>query len=95
MIARQCEEAAALFITKQFSGIIKALDASLLVKINMVLIPAVNDQHMLKLARQLKELGAKIMNIMPLIHSGKMKNLQTLTCDELRKAKQDCEEIIP
>ena len=89
------EEAAALIITKQFSGIRKALDAGLPVKVNSVLIPGVNDQHMTELALRLRETGVSLMNIMPLIPSGKMKNLRAPTCNELRKARQDCEEIIP
>jgi len=89
------EEAAALLITKQFSGIKKALDAGLSLKINTVLIPGVNDQHMAKLALHLREVGIRLMNIMPLIPSGKMKNNRAPTCDELRKIRQDCEKIIP
>ena len=91
----QGEEAATLLITKQFSGIRNALDAGLSVKVNTVLIPGVNDQHMVKLALQLREAGVRLMNIMPLIPSGKMKNYQAPTCDELRKTRQDCEELVP
>jgi len=89
------EEAAALLISKQFSGIRKALDAGLSVKVNTVLIPGINDRHMVKLGLLLKETGVKLMNIMPLIPSGRMKSFRAPTCDELRKARRDCEEIIP
>lgn len=89
------EEAAALLITKQFSGIRKALDAGLSLKVNTVLIPGINDRHMVKLALRLGEAGVKLMNIMPLIPSGKMKNYRAPTCDELKKTRRDCEEIIP
>ncbi len=89
------EEAAALLITKQFSGIRKALDADLSVKVNTVLIPGINDQHMGELALRLRETGVKLMNIMPLIPSGKMKNYRAPTCDELRKTRQDCEKLVP
>jgi len=89
------EEAAALLITKQFSGIRKVLDAGLSVKVNVVLIPDVNDRHLAKLALRLMEAGVRLMNIMPLIPSGRMKNYRAPTCDELRKFRQDCEEIIP
>ncbi len=89
------EEASALLITKQFSGIRKALDAGLSVKVNTVLIPGINDQHMGELALRLREAGVKLMNIIPLIPSGKMKNYRAPTCDELRKARWDCEEIVP
>lgn len=88
------EEAASLLLAKQFSGIRKAVDAHLAIKVNTVLIPGVNDGQMLKLAMRIKEAGAKIMNIMPLIPSGKMKNRPSPSCDELRKARRECEKII-
>jgi len=89
------EEAAALLITRQFSGINKALNAGLSIKVNTVLIPGINDQHTIELARRLKETGVGLMNIMPLIPSGKMQNHRAPTCDELREARRTCEEIIP
>lgn len=89
------EEAADLLITKQFSGIRKALDSGLSVKVNTVLIPGVNDRYMMKLAHQLSEVGVRLMNIVPLIPSGKMKNLREPTCEEVRNSRQGCEEIIP
>jgi nitrogen fixation protein NifB len=89
------EEAAALIIEKQFNGIRKAITAGFSLKVNTVLIPGVNDEHMTELALRLRETGVDLMNIMPLIPSGKMKNLRAPTCDELRNTRQDCEEIIP
>jgi MoaA/NifB/PqqE/SkfB family radical SAM enzyme len=50
---------------------------------------------MVKLALLLREAGVRLMNIMPLIPSGKMKSYQAPTCDELMKARGDCEEIVP
>ncbi len=89
------EEAAALLITKQFSGIRKALNANLSLKVNTVLIPGVNDWHMLELAACLREAGIRPMNIMPLIPSGQMKDYRAPTREELQKTRRDCEEIIP
>jgi len=89
------EEAAAILITKQFSGIRKAISAGFSLKVNTVLIPGVNEQHMVKLALRLREAGVRLMNIMPLIPSGKMKSYRAPTCDELRKTRQDCEEVLP
>ncbi len=89
------EEAAELLIERQFSGIRKAVAVGLPIKVNTVLIPGVNDQYMRKLAMRLREAGVGLMNIMPLIPSGKMKNHRAPTCDELREARQTCEEIIP
>ena len=76
------EEAAAILIEKQFAGIKKVLNAGLPVKVNTVLIPGVNDRHLVKLAVRLHEAGVTLMNIMPLIPSGKLKNNRAPTCDE-------------
>ena len=89
------EEAASLLIAKQFSGIRKAVDAGLTIKVNTVLIPGINDGQMLEIARLIKEVGVKLMNIMPLIPMGKMRNWPAPTCDELRMKRQECEKIIP
>jgi len=89
------EEAAALLIAKQFSGIRKAVDAGFSLKVNTVLIPGVNDGHMVELAMRLGETGAALMNIIPLIPSGKMKEKRAPTCDELRETRRECEEFIP
>lgn len=89
------EEAAAILIEKQFRGIRKAATAGFHVKVNTVLIPGVNDEHLPELARQLRDAGVTIMNIIPLIPAGKMKNDLQPTCNELQRARQQCAEVIP
>jgi len=94
-IAYRGEEAASLLLAKQFNGIRQAVDAGLTIKVNTVLIPGINDSSMPELARRIKEAGGAIMNIMPLVPSGKMRDLPSPTCDELRRARLECERIIP
>jgi len=89
------QEAAEFLITSQLHGIKMAIDAGLSLKVNTVLILGVNDQHMVKLGLLLREAGVKLMNIMPLIPSGMMKGHRAPTCDELRRARQACEAVIP
>ena len=88
-------EAAEILIASQTRGIQAALDAGLAVKVNTVLIPGVNDRHLDKMARYLKKLGVHLMNIMPLIPGGQMRDRRPPSCDELRKARADCEQVIP
>jgi nitrogen fixation protein NifB len=88
-------EAAEILIASQMCGIRAALDAGLAVKVNTVLIPGVNDRHILELARYLRELGVHLMNIMPLSPSGQMRDRRPPTCEELRKARSDCEKLMP
>jgi nitrogen fixation protein NifB len=89
------DEAAGLLLTKQFDGIAKAIDAGLAVKVNAVLIPGINEGQMPKIAARSREAGVGIMNIMPLIPSGRMRHLPSPSCDELRRARSECEEILP
>jgi nitrogen fixation protein NifB len=89
------QEAAELLIANQVRGIQAAIAAGLVLKVNTVLIPGVNDGHVVRLARRLRDLDVDLMNIMPLIPSGRMKDRRPPTCDELRTARADCEEVIP
>jgi nitrogen fixation protein NifB len=89
------QEAAELLIANQLCGIQAALDAGLALKVNTVLIPGVNDQHVVRLARRLRDMGVHLMNIMPLIPAGKMKGHRAPTCDELNQARLDCEPSVP
>ncbi len=60
-------EAALILLKRQLLGLQKACDAGLLVKVNTVLIPGINDQHIKALSQALKRYGALLHNIMPLI----------------------------
>jgi nitrogen fixation protein NifB len=88
-------EGAEILIARQMAGIRAALDAGLVVKVNTVLIPGVNDRHVVRLARRLGEMGVHLMNIMPLIPCGHMKDRRAPTRDELSRARSDCEGAMP
>ncbi|SDH51910.1 nitrogen fixation protein NifB [Vibrio xiamenensis] len=60
-------EAAQILLDRQMLGLKMACDAGLLVKVNTVLIPGVNDHHIAELSHELKQRGAFLHNIMPLI----------------------------
>lgn len=94
-IAYRGQEAAEILITSQLRGIKMALEAGLSLKVNTVLIPGVNDTHLMRLAQLIRETGVRLMNIMPLIPSGKMRNYRAPACDELRRTRQACEAVVP
>lgn len=89
------QEAAEILIDRQMRGIRAALEAGLALKVNTVLIPGVNDRHMTRLARRLREVGVSLMNIMPLIPGGRMKDRRAPTCRELLEARSDCSRWVP
>ncbi len=89
------QDASEILIASQMRGILAALEAGLVVKVNTVLIPGVNDRHMARLARRLKEAGVCLMNIMPLIPGGRMKDRRAPTCRELFDARSECSRVVP
>jgi nitrogen fixation protein NifB len=87
-------EAGDLLVERQMCGIQCALEAGLAVKVNTVLVPGVNDQHITCLARRLQGLGVHLMNIMPLIPGGQMADRRPPTCEELRQAREACGALL-
>jgi nitrogen fixation protein NifB len=86
---------AEFLISKQLEGLKIASELGLLIKINTVLIPGINIDHVRDIAYKIHKRGAFILNIMPLIPLGEFKNLRAPTCEELIFAREQCESIIP
>jgi len=63
---RGCE-AAGLLIREQLRGIATLKAAGMIVKINTILIPGVNDDRLEEVVVKVKELGADIVNCVPLL----------------------------
>ena len=60
-------EAAERLLINQLEGIRKCIDLGMVIKINIVMIPGLNDSHIPTLVKKVKELGVYIVNILPLI----------------------------
>ncbi|MFA5430061.1 MAG: radical SAM protein [Candidatus Omnitrophota bacterium] len=88
------EEGAALLIERQKDGVGKAVKAGFTVKINTVLIPEVNKEQVSAIAKEYSALGARIMNIVPLIPVWQMKDRRPPACGELQEARSACEPYI-
>jgi len=69
------QEAAEILMMEQFKGVEMAARAGLMVKVNHVCIPGVNDHETLDLAVKVRDLGADMMNIMPVIPVGLFKDI--------------------
>jgi nitrogen fixation protein NifB len=61
------EEAAAILIEQQQKGLEMLTARGILVKVNSVMIPGVNDAHLKAVSRAVKAKGAFLHNVMPLI----------------------------
>ncbi len=89
------QDGADLLLRRQEEGVRAALRAGLSVKVNSVLVPGVNDDHLATLAMRLARLGVGLMNIMPLIPAGKMQDRRSPTCNELTSARDTCDVFVP
>ena len=87
------EEGAKILIKNQIEGIKKAYDLDLIVKINTVLIPEINLNHVIEIAKTFKDI-AYLQNIIPLIPIYKMENLRRPTCEEISRVRDECEEYL-
>ena len=88
-------EGAAILIEAQKRGIREIAALGALVKINMVLVPGINDGHVEEVARTVKELGAHFINIIPLIPQYQLAHLPEPTCEELHAARERAEAYLP
>ncbi len=61
------QEAAAILLKKQLEGIRQVKKMGMIVKVNTVVIPGVNDQHVEEIARHLALLEVDLMNCIPML----------------------------
>lgn len=88
------EEGAKKLIDAQLRGIKKISDLGVIVKINSVLVPGVNDEHIKEVAKVTSELGAQILNIIPLIPQNELSHLEPPTCELLEKVREEAGEYL-
>ena len=88
------EEAASILIANQLEGIRRAVEYGMTVKVNTVFIPGVNEEQVPLIARKVKELGAFVMNVMPLRPQSEFADIVPPTPEELDRVRQANEGII-
>jgi len=88
-------EAAKILAEKQLAGLRKCIKLGIITKVNSVLIPNINDFHLIEISRRLKELGVYIHNIMPLIPLAELSHVPAPTCDLLRNVRNQSAQIMP
>ena len=81
-------EGAKMLIENQLAGIKRAVELGIVVKINSVLIPGINDEHIEAVAKKTSELGASILNIIPLIPQNGMAHIPAPTCQQLDEVRR-------
>ncbi|MDR3363707.1 MAG: radical SAM protein [Clostridiales Family XIII bacterium] len=88
-------EGGLILIRNQLEGVKLAAEAGLIVKINTVLIPGINGNHIEAVARQAGKRGAAIFNIIPLIPQHLLSGEKEPNCGEIDLARSAAEKHIP
>jgi nitrogen fixation protein NifB len=86
---------ARFIINQQLTGIKKALDNGIKVKVNSILIPGINDLELENLAKSLSELGVEIQNIIPLVPYDNMSHIRAPHPKDIESARKIASRYIP
>jgi nitrogen fixation protein NifB len=81
------EDAARILIDAQLRGIREAHARGIVIKVNTVLVPGVNDAHVGEIAETVRALGASRYNVMPLIPNGELAHVPAPDCRQVEAAR--------
>lgn len=86
-------EGAAILLSRQMEGIALCASLGMVVKVNVVMIPGINDGEIPDLVRKVKSLGAYMVNILPLIpvEGTRFADRRAPTPQERREMMDRCE----
>jgi nitrogen fixation protein NifB len=87
-------EAARILINGQLEGLERAAKYGMTIKVNTVLIPGINDDQVPLIARRVRELGAFVMNVMPLIPQADFAGVAPPSPETLEMVRTANEQII-
>lgn len=80
-------DGASRLIRNQLKGIHKVANAGITIKVNTVLVPEINGDHIEEIAKAVKAAGANIYNIIPLIPQAELKESRAPVCAEIDEAR--------
>ena len=88
-------EAVMTLLANQWAGLSNAIEMGLLVKVNSVYLPGVNDDDLALVAKRAGELGADIMNVLPLIPQGEFSGLTRPSYEALHAKRDELRPFVP
>jgi nitrogen fixation protein NifB len=83
-----------ILISQQLEGIRRAVAKKMLVKVNTVYIPGINDHHIPEIAKKISEMGVFIHNIIPLIAQAKFAHITPPTIEEKLAMQERCKPYV-
>jgi nitrogen fixation protein NifB len=88
------DEAGAYVLERQWEGLRRAVAAGLVVKVNSVFIPGVNDFELPAISHLASEYGAHLHNILPLIPQNKFARATPPTPAEIHAMRAECGQYL-
>lgn len=86
--------AANVLLDNQVAGIAEAVRRGMIVKVNSVYVPGVNEDHLVEIAKRARDLGVYMQNIIPVIPQYKFAHIAPPTAQQRRKVQAECGKII-
>ncbi len=83
-----------LLISQQLKGIAMAIERKMLVKVNSVYIPGINDDQIVEIAKKISSMGVYIHNIIPLIAQAKFAHITPPTMEEKLAMQEKCKPFV-
>ena len=87
-------EGAKILLSHQLKGIEEAVKRHMIVKINTVYIPGINDKQIPEIAKKVGEMGVYTFNVIPLIAQYKFADITPPTMEMKRKMQDECAKYI-
>lgn len=87
-------EAARILLENQLKGIEMAVARHMIVKVNTVYIPGINEDHIPAIAKKVGEMGVYTFNVIPLIAQYKFSHITPPTPEMKRKMQDACAQYV-
>ena len=87
-------EGAEILLSQQLKGIEEAVKRHMIVKVNTVYIPGINDKHIPEIAKKVGEMGVYTFNVIPLIAQYKFADITPPTIEMKRKMQDECTKYV-
>jgi len=87
-------EGAEILLSQQLKGIEEAVKRHMIVKVNTVYIPGINDKHIPEIAKKVGEMGVYTFNVIPLIAQYKFADITPPTIEMKRKMQDECTKFV-
>jgi nitrogen fixation protein NifB len=91
------EEGARILLERQLTSIKALKDAGVMLKVNTILVPGINDDHVEVVAEAMRALGVDVMNCIPLypVTGTPFAEINELPASEVKKIRANVSKVIP